>query len=303
MRFRNILFFTFLVFTASLARVSAQQWVVPEDQKGKVAPFIFTPDLLKQGEGIYTKNCVSCHGVPGKDNWVKQLSPPPGDLAMTKVQNQSDGELFYRITAGKAPMPEFRNILSDDERWWIVAYLRTFNPKYVQPNPAGKGAFAGKVVKLHMEYDSLLKRVKVTATELTKEKTMVASKGIEIMLFVKRYFGNMQLGDAKTTGEKGVASFGFPSDLPGDKDGKLELTCRVKDASGSISSSPVTTTYTIGVPTDKPGLTETRAWWSTRDKAPVWIIITYSLSVITVWGIIFYILFLMLKIRKLGITK
>lgn len=300
MRFSNLLFFTFLVFTASLTKVSAQTWVVPDDQKGKVAPFLFTPDMQKQGEGIYTKNCVSCHGMPGKDNWVKQLNPPPGDLSKPKAQNQVDGELFYRITNGKAPMPEFRNILSEDERWWVISFLRSFNPKYVQPNPAGKGAFAGKIVKLKVDYDSVQHKVKVFATELTKEKTMVPSKGIEIMLFVKRYFGSMQIGDPKTTGERGVASFDFPTDLPGDIEGKVELTCRVNDASGSISSTPVTGTYTIGVPTDRPGLTETRAWWSTRDKAPVWIIITFSLTVVVVWGIIFSILFSLLKIRKLS---
>ncbi len=300
MRFRKLLLFTSIVFAASLMRVSAQQWVVPDDQKGKTAPFMFTPDMQKQGEGIYTKNCVSCHGMPGKDNWVKQLSPPPGDLGVARAQGQSDGELYYRITAGKAPMPEFRNILSDDERWWVIAFLRSFNPKYVQPNPAGKGAFAGKIIKLRMEYDSVAKKVRISATELTKEKTMVSAKGIEIFLFVKRYFGNMQLGDPRITGERGTALFDFPADLPADKEGKVELTCRVNDASGSISSSPVTSTFTLGVPTSKPGLTETRAWWSTRDKAPVWIIITFSLTVIVVWAIILFILFSLLKIRKLS---
>ncbi len=302
MRFRNLLLFIFIICWASLMRTSAQQWVVPDDQKGKVAPFMFSPDLQKQGEGIYTKNCVSCHGMPGKDNWVKQLSPPPGDLAMVKAQKQSDGELFYRITTGKAPMPEFRNILSEDERWWVISFLRTFNPKYVQPNPAGKGVFTGKVVKLQMTYDSVQKKVKVFATELTKERTMVASEGIGIMLFVKRYFGNMQLGDPKTTGKQGLVLFDFPTDLPGDKEGKVELICRVNDASGSISSSPVTSTYAIGVPTNKPGLTETRAWWSTRDKAPVWIILAYTISVIVVWSIIISIVISVIGIRKLNRT-
>lgn len=300
MRFRYLIFLTFIAVHLYPFSVTAQQWVVPDDQKGKVAPFLFTPDMQKQGENLYNKNCASCHGVPGKDNWVKQLSPPPGDLAQGKAQGNSDGEMFYKFTVGKAPMPEFRNILSEEERWWVIAYLRTFNKEYVQPNPAGKGSFAGKIIKLQMVIDTIEKRVEVRAMEMTKEKSLVPAKGVEILLFVKRFFGNMQIGDPKTTGNQGAAIFDFPTDIPGDKEGKVELTCRVNDASGSISSAPVTATYKIGIPTDKPGLTETRAWWSTRDKAPVWIIITYLSTVIIVWGIIFYILFSILKIRKLN---
>lgn len=300
MRFRYLILLTFIAVHLAPFSTSAQQWVVPDDQKGKVAPFLFTPDMQKQGENLYNKNCASCHGIPGKDNWVKQLTPPPGDLAQAKAQSNSDGEWFYKLTVGKAPMPEFRNILSEEERWWVIAYLRTFNKEYVQPNPASQGSMSGKLIKLQMTVDTVKRRISVVAMEMTKEKSLMPAKGVEILVFVKRFFGSMQIGDPKTTGDQGAAIFDFPGDIPGDKEGKVEVTCRVNDASGSISSSPVTATYGIGVPTDKPGLTETRAWWSTRDKAPVWIIITYLTTVIIVWGIIFYILFSILKIRKLN---
>lgn len=297
MRFSKFVFVFTLIYLASFAKLEAQEWVVPDDQKGKVAPFLFTPDHQKSGEGIYIKNCVSCHGNMGKNNWAK-ITPPPGDLAEAKHQKQSDGELYYRITTGKAPMPEFRNILTDEERWWVIAYLRTFNPTYVQPNPAAAGSFSGRMIMLAMEYDSAKNRIQVTAKEITKENGQLPAKGVEVMLLVKRYFGNMQLGDPKTTGESGTAFFDFPADLPGDKEGSIELVCRVNDASGKITSAPVIKTLTIGVPTDKPGLTETRAWWSARDKAPIWIIATYTLTVLIVWSIIIYIVISVIRIRR-----
>jgi len=297
MRFRKQLLL-FLVLSLPLAHARAQEWVVPADQKGTVASFKFTPEMQKQGENLYMKNCSSCHGMPGKNNFAK-LTPPPGDLSLARVQKQVDGELFYRITNGKTPMPEFRNIITEDERWWIISFLRSFNPKYVQPNPAAKAGFNGKMVKLHMIFDTVQHRVRITAIETTKDKGEVPAQGIGIALSVKRYFGNMLLGDPKATSEHGIASFEFPADLPGDIQGKVELTCRVNDPAGTISSSPVTATFSIGVPTDKPGLTETRAWWSTREKAPVWLILAYSLSVITVWIIIISIFISMLSIKKL----
>jgi mono/diheme cytochrome c family protein len=297
MRFNKLLI-TILLITAG-TRVSAQTWDVPADQKTVVASFKFTPEMQKQGEQVYLKNCQSCHGLPGKDNWAK-LTPPPGDLSKDKAQQKTDGELFYFITTGKAPMPEFRNIIPEDERWWVIAYLRTFNPKYVQPNPVEKAAFTGRVVSLALQYNDQVKKIAVTATEKLKDGQTGPAAGVEVMLYVKRYFGNMQVGEIKTTDAGGLALFEFPADLPGNKEGNVELTAKVNDPKGIMKTTPATTNLAIGKPTDKPGLTETRAWWSTRGNAPVWIILTYTLSVIIVWSFILYIVYTILQIRKLS---
>ncbi len=297
MRFNKLLliFFIFSVGT----RVSAQTWVVPDDQKGVVASFKFTPDMQKQGEQIYVKNCQSCHGQMGKDNWAK-LTPPPGDLSKEKAQVQTDGELFYRITAGKVPMPEFRNILAEDDRWWVIAYIRSFNPKYVQPNPVAKAAFTGRIVTLAMQYSDPMKKIVVSATEQLKEGQTGPAAGVEVMLYVKRYFGSMQVGDIKTTNAKGEVMFEFPADLPGNKDGFVEVTARVNDPKSVMKTTPANAALAIGAKTDKPSLTDTRAWWSVRSQAPIWILLTYTLSVIIVWGFILYIVYSIMKIRKLS---
>ena len=296
MRFKKLLIIIFIVSIGT--RVLSQTWVVPDDQRALVAPMKFTPDMQKQGEQIYLKNCQSCHGLMGKDNWAK-LTPPPGDLSKEKAQVQTDGEIFYRITTGKVPMPEFRNILPEDDRWSIIAYLRTFNPKYVQPNPVAKAAFTGRIITLTMEYSDPMKKIVVTANEQLKDGQTALAAGVEVMLFVKRYFGNMQVGDIKTTNAKGQALFEFPADLPGDKEGNVEVSAMVNDPKSAMKTTPAAASLAIGAPTDKPGLTETRAWWSTRGQAPVWILLTYTLSVIIVWGFIIYIIFSILKIRKL----
>ncbi|MCX6306133.1 MAG: cytochrome c [Bacteroidetes bacterium] len=297
MRFKNLLIIIFIFSIGT--RISAQTWVVPDDQKAVVAPFKFTPDMQKQGEQLYQKNCQSCHGIPGKDNWAK-LTPPPGDLSKEKAQKQTDGEMFYRITTGKVPMPEFRNILSEDDRWWVIAYLRSYNPKYVQPNPVAKAAFTGRTVALALKYSDPMKKIVVTATEQLKDGRSGLAAGVEVMLFVKRYFGSMQVGDVKTTNARGEAVFEFPADLPGNKDGYVEVSARVNDPKGVMKTTPATANLGIALPTDKPSLTASRAWWSTRGNAPIWILLTYTLSVIIVWGFIIYIVISILKIRKLS---
>lgn len=298
MRFIKQLFLILILISGISIRSSAQVWVVPEDQKGKVAPFKFTPGLAKQGEQLYLKNCQSCHGLPGKNNWVK-ITPPPGDLSLEKVQKQTDGELFYRITNGKTPMPEFRKILSEEERWWVISFLRSFNPRYIQPKPVGQAVFTGKLIQLSLSCDLPSKKVKVFAREVLKDSSMIPAPGVEILLSVKRFFGNLQIGDSKISDKDGIAMFEFPLDLPGDKEGKVEMQARIYDPGDHYKSSAVSLKSNIGVPTDKPSLIATRAWWTTRRSAPLWVILTYSLSVIIVWGFIVYIVYNVLKIRNL----
>jgi mono/diheme cytochrome c family protein len=291
--------FMFILLLIPVFRLSAQTWVVPEENREKVAPFRFTPEMQKQGENLYLRNCQSCHGLPGKNNSVKMV-PPPGDLSADRVRTQTDGEIFYRITTGKTPMPQFQNILAEEERWWIISFLRTFHKGYQQPEPAAGKAGTGKRVTLSMDFVKEKNRIRVYATE---EKGKLPAKGVEIQLFVKRYFGNMQLGEPRTTSDLGIATFDFPADLPGNPDGMVDLTARVNDPAGQFSEAKATGSFAIGVPTSRPSLIATRAWWTTRDKAPVWVILTYGGAVLIAWGFIFYILLSVIGIRKIRKTS
>lgn len=281
------------------SQVFAQTWTVPEENKALVSPFKFVPDSIKKGEAVYMKNCQSCHGIPGKDNWAR-ITPPPGDPASAKYQGQKDGEMFYKITTGKIPMPEFRIILSENERWNVIGYIRSFNPKYVQPTPSGKGGFTGKMVELTLNYNKETNKATILANEVTKDNQKVPAKGVELLLFAKRYFGNMQIGDPKMTNEKGEATFDFPADLPQDLKGGVDLLAMVNDKSGSISPSKAEIRLDIGTLNNHPSLLDTRAMWTTRDKAPIWLILAYSIAVIVVWAFILYIVFSVLKMRKLA---
>jgi hypothetical protein len=298
MNFRKTtsLLFTFLFLMG--IQLVAQVWEVPAEQKMKVSPFRFNADSIKKGETIFIKNCQSCHGNPGKKNWAK-ITPEPGDPATDKFQKQTDGDLFYKITTGKVPMPEFRNILSENERWNVISYFRSFNPKYIQPNPELKAGFTGKQVTLALQYRKEIEKIQVVATEITADKKKVPAKGVEVVLFVKRYFGNMRLGEPKTTNDKGEILFDIPSTLRGDKDGNVDLTAIVNDPSGKTGESRAEATVAAGKPTVVPSLITARAWWSVREMAPVWVILTYSLAVIIVWGFIFYIIYSVMRMRKI----
>ena len=274
-------------------KAAAQAWTVPDDQKGEVATFKFTPDVVKKGEEIFIKNCQSCHGTPTKANWAK-ITPEPGDPASEKFSKNTDGELFYKISNGRGPMPQFRNILGEEDRWTVIAYLRSFHAGYVQPDPAKALAAAkGGKAAITTAYDTASGKIMFTVMHTKDGKTDPAANA-GILVFVKRYFGNLQVGQVKT-GEHGHASFEFPKETPGDSAGRVIVIARLDEKSG-YGSAERTDTLAAGKPVQWVPLTQQRAMWNVRSKAPVWLILTYSLTVIGVYLIIMYI---MLQIRKI----
>ena len=84
---------------------------------------------------MYDKGCAKCHGKEGKGNGYMSAQTkrdgqplPPTNLASQMVQANTDGELFWKITNGRSPMPAHRVRFEDEQRWYIVAYLRTLKP-------------------------------------------------------------------------------------------------------------------------------------------------------------------------------
>jgi mono/diheme cytochrome c family protein len=80
------------------------------------------------GREIYVNTCIHCHGIDGRGAGAMQLVPPPADLTSAGVQNRLDASLFKRIHDGKpnTAMGAWKNVLSDDEIWDVLSYVRTF---------------------------------------------------------------------------------------------------------------------------------------------------------------------------------
>ena len=287
---------TIIVVSFLSLQVFAQSWDIPADKKAKNSYIPFTAATAKTGEAVYTKNCMSCHGNPTKGNSLKSLKPIPPDLSGAVTQKRTDGDLFYILNVGRLIMPSFKDILTDDQRWELIAYIRSFNKQYVQVLSKFDPR-KSKLVKFTLAYDPVtrLVRVDVKATEKTG---IVSLKNDEVVLFAKRYFGRLQIDKTLHTNSDGIASFKFPKDLPGDKLGNVELIAKVSDDNyGEVEYQKK---LKVGIPTDKPSLTQKRAIWNVVEKAPVWLIITYTSCIIFVGLFLLYIVFNLWKLKKSG---
>jgi mono/diheme cytochrome c family protein len=86
-------------------------------------------ELITQGKALYQANCTSCHGLSGKGNGpdAGELSIQPTDFTDLSIMAQtSTSSLYQAISSGVAPdMPDYGNTLNDNERWALVAHLRS----------------------------------------------------------------------------------------------------------------------------------------------------------------------------------
>jgi mono/diheme cytochrome c family protein len=92
-------------------------------------PLPDTPETIATGKEAFGHYCVACHGLDGQNTGVPfadRMSPMTPSLASADVQRYTDGQLQWVINYGVRPsgMPGSQGILSDEEIWSIVRFLR-----------------------------------------------------------------------------------------------------------------------------------------------------------------------------------
>ena len=96
-------------------------------------PLAPTHENIQAGQQAFGVYCVVCHGRDGQNTGVPfadKISPPIPSLAGKDVQSYTDGQLKWIIDNGIFPsgMPASKGILSDEEMWQIVLYIRHLPP-------------------------------------------------------------------------------------------------------------------------------------------------------------------------------
>jgi mono/diheme cytochrome c family protein len=129
---RSLILLAFtLIFLAAVAAIlySLSSWTAPAAARHLKNPVPATQSAVDEGMFVYAKHCQSCHGEDGdgKGQRAGELAVMPTDFTNARqMSHLSDGELFWKITHGRRPMPAFEDKLSETERWQVVDYVRTF---------------------------------------------------------------------------------------------------------------------------------------------------------------------------------
>ncbi len=101
-------------------------WVAPAWADTIKNPFAQEMDAIALGKKVYNKYCWTCHGKSGKGDGPAgaNLNPKPKDQTGNEIQQLSDGALFWKITTGNSPMAAYEKLLTEDQRWQVVSYIR-----------------------------------------------------------------------------------------------------------------------------------------------------------------------------------
>lgn len=108
----------------------------PNDYLGLRGSHWFDLQYIVRGEKLYQDHCLSCHGQDGRGDGImaSALEHPPADLTkhFHPQPGKNDDYLFWRVSEGgtaepfsslKSAMPAFKKILTDEERWSVLAYI------------------------------------------------------------------------------------------------------------------------------------------------------------------------------------
>jgi hypothetical protein len=140
--------------------------------------------------------------------------------------------------------------------------------------------------------DSLL-TIKLKLIDLSTG-TETAIPETDLVVFVKRLFSGLKVGEGKTD-ENGEVSVEIPNGLPGDPKGNITLTAKL-DENEIYGNLEATVAQTWGTPVSDEIKELPRALWSPHP--PIWMLITFIILMTTVWGHYFVIIYELFRLRK-----
>ena len=177
--FAILLFISF--FINKEVKAQSKMWTPPASSDNVKNPLAGNTGVLKDAKILYTNYCTPCHGMKGKGDGVAAaaLNPKPANHTSEMVQHHTDGGLYWMISTGRNPMPTYKSILSDKQRWELVDYIRTLAAVKRQTtttpvranNVAAKAVSKHATVMAHTHTDS--SNIEVKTGEAKKDSTPV----------------------------------------------------------------------------------------------------------------------------------
>lgn len=107
------------------------KWEAPKEANLLKNVFKDNSEATVKGKKIYQEMCWTCHGKTGKGDGPVgvTLEKRPADHTSPLIQSESDGSLYWKISTGKAAMPNYALNLTEEERWALVNYIRMLGKK------------------------------------------------------------------------------------------------------------------------------------------------------------------------------
>jgi mono/diheme cytochrome c family protein len=149
------IFFNNLPPAGTLKRGELFPFNVPNDSNGllNLSSAVKNPlGPLTTGDSIETArlfniNCAVCHGPKAEANGPLAAKVGGVKNIILASPGYSDGRIFFVMEYGQLNMGSYASQLSREQRWRIVQYIRTLEPKAAAATPATAKADTATVAK------------------------------------------------------------------------------------------------------------------------------------------------------------
>lgn len=189
------------------------------------------------------------------------------------------------------------------EKTKITKYFAVVNENdTLQPNQVG---ITIKEVNFDVRFaiEDSVKQIHAHVSETDSSGNTIQQEGVDIKFLVKRPLSPLPVGgEFNSTDEEGNVYVEFPNDLPGDTEGNVEILVRI-DAHEDYGTVEVSEFKQWGIPTYYNDDTIRRTLWASGANAPIPLLIFINVLIVSVWGIIFHIIYKIFWIRKIGKDK
>ena len=137
----DMIFFNNLPPAGTIKRGELFPYSLPNDSNGyKMSSMVKNPydsveitkTQIAEAGRLYNVNCGICHGATGVANGPIASGGYVGGVANLTADayvKMADGTMFHSITYGKGVMGSYASQVTRAQRWMIVKYIRTLQPK------------------------------------------------------------------------------------------------------------------------------------------------------------------------------
>lgn len=192
--------------------------------------------------------------------------------------------------------PKIYNLISILKISWVILLFSNFTLVFAQDGEILEDAN----VSLSFVEDADSNKIIASATNKNGEPI----DELDLYFYVKRTFSNLPVGDVfNTTDENGTVQVEFPKDLPGDHEGNVTILVKIKE-SDLYNDLTIETTKNWGISTPQlDQLKEKRSLWGAAANAPIPLVLSVSIMIVSIWFIICYIIYILFKISKIKPLK
>jgi mono/diheme cytochrome c family protein len=118
--------------------------VLTSDERWDVVFYVWrhstTANILDLGDEVYSERCASCHGDEGSG----ELLGSANFTDLRQMDQLAPRDLYLTVTQGRGSMPAMQSLLSQDDRWAVIDYLRAFSYDPTVSQEIGVASSAGE---------------------------------------------------------------------------------------------------------------------------------------------------------------